>query len=170
MKEMHNNFVRSCRAENSRTKRRNMRTDKKNRMMAAYNGFTGHQTINHITSNIPTELINQLTGKQLGLIMSALNQSYHQGRASKGNVEMIDKSAIWIGALGKIYELDDIKRIEKTEKITKIESIELDDCDKWSGGHGKYIDGKYYQLYNQRYENGKMIADGKCTEEITNFI
>jgi hypothetical protein len=58
-----------------------MRSDKKNRMMANYNGFAGHQTVSHITSNIPTELLDQLTGKQLGLIMSALNKFYHQGKA-----------------------------------------------------------------------------------------
>jgi len=58
-----------------------MRSDKLNRMMIMYNGFKGHATVNHIMSNIPEELINQLTGKQLGLIMSALNKSYHQGKA-----------------------------------------------------------------------------------------
>ena len=60
-----------------------MRSDKYNRMIAAYDGFRGPQTVSHILSTIPIDLLAKITGKQAGQIMSIRNAAYHEGRASQ---------------------------------------------------------------------------------------
>jgi hypothetical protein len=62
-------------------------------MMTAYNGFKGSNTVNAVLEQIPDELKDQLTGRQLGLVMSAVNSAYHNGRASTG-AEVIDAELI----------------------------------------------------------------------------
>lgn len=62
---------------------------KRDRMMAAYDGFKGPQTVNAVFSQIPEELQEQLTGRQLGLVMSAINRAYHTG-VKKGEEEITD--------------------------------------------------------------------------------
>lgn len=76
---------------------------KRTHMMAAYNGFTGPQTISHVQSFIPEELFSQLTGRQLGLVLSAVNQAYHAGKTSAG-AEMLDSNAVWISGLDRVIE------------------------------------------------------------------
>lgn len=88
-----------------------MRTDKTNRMMQAYDGFRGDQTVRAVKDQIPSELFAQLTGHQLGLIMSAVNQAYHNGKAACG-CEIIDGDAIYINKLGHLYELTDIAKLQ----------------------------------------------------------
>lgn len=65
---------------------------------------------------IPQELITALTAKQLSLVASAINQSYHNGRASCGAeaVESNEKSgAVFVNGLNKIIDW------EITEEGTK---------------------------------------------------
>lgn len=76
---------------------------KMDRALAAYDGFAGAATINAVLSYIPEDLRNQLTGHQLGLVMSAVNRAYHAGRASTG-AEMIDGNCVWINSLNRALE------------------------------------------------------------------
>ena len=61
-----------------------MNAAKQNRMMSVYNGFRGDATVNDILSRIPAELKDVLTGAQLGHVMNAINQAYHDGKAAAG--------------------------------------------------------------------------------------
>jgi hypothetical protein len=52
-------------------------------MMQAYDGFRGAQTVAHVLSTIPDDLIRGTTGRQAGQIMSIRNAAYHEGAASQ---------------------------------------------------------------------------------------
>ena len=84
---------------------------KYDRMMAAYNGHHGPATIASVLAEIPQELKDKLTGRQLGLVMSAVNQSYHHGKASCG-AQIVDGDAIWIDKLVGLYKLEDVKTLK----------------------------------------------------------
>jgi hypothetical protein len=56
-----------------------MRKDKWTRAMTQYDGWHGAATINHVMSTIPADLCAELTGKQIGRIMSIRNAAYHEG-------------------------------------------------------------------------------------------
>ena len=61
-------------------------TRKLNQALKIFNGHIGNQTIKHIEDNICKVwemAVNELTGRQYGLLMSVANQSYHDGRNSK---------------------------------------------------------------------------------------
>lgn len=88
-----------------------MRSDKRARMMRAYNGFSGPETVKAVLAQVPAELFAELTGKQLGAIMSAVNQAYHNGKSVCG-CEVIDGEAIFINRLGHLYELEDIAKLQ----------------------------------------------------------
>jgi hypothetical protein len=60
------------------------RGTRSSRMMAAYTGHHGPVTVEAVLAQIPVELGQKLTGRQLGLVMSAINAAYHNGRASTG--------------------------------------------------------------------------------------
>jgi len=81
-----------------------MSRSKYQNMLAAYPGFKGRVTLQTIRRQIPRELIPALTGKQLALVMTAINTAYHAGRASTG-AEVHDDckrdGAVWIEALGR---------------------------------------------------------------------
>jgi hypothetical protein len=62
----------------------NRKGTKWDRTLAAYDGHKGAQTIKHIRNLIGNELAEVLTGRQYGLVMSAVNRAYHEGRASTG--------------------------------------------------------------------------------------
>jgi hypothetical protein len=64
------------------------------RMMSTYDGFKGERTVESVLSQIPAELQKQLTGKQLGMVMSAVNKAYHNGKASLGGIS-IEDDCIW---------------------------------------------------------------------------
>ena len=90
-----------------------MRADKHGRMMAAYKGFKGAQTVSEIQAGIPTELMEALTGKQIGLVMDAISKAYHKGRASHGGLDLCD-DAVWfpasmVGGQGSLIGIDRIK-------------------------------------------------------------
>ena len=65
-------------------RKKTMNAAKQNRMMSVYNGFRGDATVNGILSRIPAELKDALTGAQLGHVMNAINQAYHDGKAAAG--------------------------------------------------------------------------------------
>lgn len=52
-------------------------------MMKAYTGFGGEQTVRAVKDQIPAELFDALTGKQLGTLMSLIYSSYQRGRKEK---------------------------------------------------------------------------------------
>lgn len=159
-----------------------MNTLKSNNMMKAYAGFKGPQTMQHISKLVGPELAELLTGKQLGLVMNAINNAYHEGKASTG-AEVIDGEAVYINSLGQLYELSDLKRLSRKQVRTELKDIPLDSSDCWSGAHGKWVGNKYYQLSNIRNsdgtklqyslpkscKNGEYIADGVCIEEVAEF-
>lgn len=74
-----------------------------NRAIEKYTGFKGGATISAITSQVPEELIERLTGKELGLVMEAINVAFQKGKASTG-AEMIDNNAVYINRLDKVIE------------------------------------------------------------------
>jgi len=57
------------------------------RMMGAYGGFTGPQTLKAIQEQIPQELWENITYRQRGLVMKAVNDAYHNGLIRKYEVE-----------------------------------------------------------------------------------
>lgn len=64
-----------------------MRKDKLYRTMSHYAGFAGPTTVAAIMDQIPKELQAELTGKQLGLVMRAVNTAYQNGRiAAEGEI------------------------------------------------------------------------------------
>jgi len=89
-------------------------TTKLDRAMATYVGFKGDVTVRAVLAQIPQELQDSLTAKQLGMVMSAVNQAYHNGRASTG-AEVVDGDAVWIDSLKQLIPLEDIYKI--TEHI-----------------------------------------------------
>lgn len=100
------------------------------RMMAAYDGFKGGRTVKAVLDQIPDELQRQLTGKQLGMVMSVVNRAYHNGRASLGGVDIQD-DCVWLpwggrenkGQLIPIAALKSIKVNTTVDKITNPNSI-----------------------------------------------
>lgn len=78
--------------------------------MYAYNGHHGPVTIQAVLDQIPDELKQRLTGRELGLVMSAINKAYHNGRASC-QAAVIDGDAIWIDPLDRLFELADIAKL-----------------------------------------------------------
>ena len=71
--------------------------------MAAYSGHAGPVTVGAILEQIPQELQDRLTGHELGLVMSAVNTAYHNGRASHGGLDLCD-DCVWLPFGGGIVE------------------------------------------------------------------
>ena len=76
-------------------------------MMEVYNGGTGPITTSAVLDGIPDELASTLTGKQLGLVMNAVNAAYHRGKASTG-AEMVDNNCVYISNLRKFIEWNEV--------------------------------------------------------------
>jgi hypothetical protein len=91
-------------------RRTKMNTLKYKNMILNYEGFLGEKTVQDIISCIPEELIKTCTGKQLGLIMSALNKNYHRGKTEAG-AEIIDGDGLWIDTIPEagIMEINAIR-------------------------------------------------------------
>lgn len=68
-------------------------------MMASYGGFSGPVTVRAICDQIPDELYRCLTGRELGIVMQAINNAYHKGRAPLGGITKAD-DALWIPTKG----------------------------------------------------------------------
>lgn len=87
---------------------------KHDRAMAAYDGFKGGATVEHIKKLIGKELADKLTGHELGLVMSAVNRAYHEGKSSTG-AEVVDGDYIWVNCLDKGYDLDALRKLHCEE-------------------------------------------------------
>lgn len=68
---------------------------------AAYDGHHGPVTMSAVEAQIPDELRNRLTGYEYGLVMSAVNAAYHNGRASHGGLDLCD-DCVWLPWGGEI--------------------------------------------------------------------
>jgi len=68
--------------------------------MAAYQGHAGPVTVAAVMAQIPQELRDRLTGHELGLVMTSVNNAYHNGRASHGGLDLCD-DCVW-GPFGGI--------------------------------------------------------------------
>lgn len=76
---------------------------KLNRAYEEYKGFKGTGTYTAVEKQLPEKLIEELTGKQLALVMQAISEAYQSGKASAG-AEMIDNNAVYINRLDKVIE------------------------------------------------------------------
>ena len=87
-----------------------MNTLKYNNMRKNYDGFQGPRSFDAVRSQLPTELLETCTGKQLGLIMGAINKAFHNGRSETG-AEIIDGSGLWISTIPEagILEINAIR-------------------------------------------------------------
>lgn len=86
-------------------------------MLSTYDGFAGTRTLDAILSQIPAELQQRLTGKELGQVMSAVNTSYHNAKAACG-AEVVD-DCVWVE--NKLIPLAAIKAITIDKKTETVE-------------------------------------------------
>ena len=94
-----------------------MRSDKYRRMIAQYDGHRGPVTVGAVLEGVPNSLMH-LSGRELGIVMSAVNAAYHRGRASC-QAEVMDGDAVWIEPLGHLYELSDIATLPLPGEISQ---------------------------------------------------
>lgn len=109
-----------------------MNTRKMKNMLVAYDGFRGPQTMAHVSRLVGD--IPGLTGKQLGMAMSAVNRAYHEGKASMG--AEVDGDFVYINKLEKGFGFEVLKRLKKTE--TRV-------CNK------VYYDGNLCDVMQRKY-------------------
>lgn len=88
-----------------------MKTLKQKNMFASYTGFKGEQTVKAILAQIPDDLKKRLTGTELGLVMDAVDNAYHNGK--KTGLEIIDGECIFYAE--KLIPLKAIAAIEVVE-------------------------------------------------------
>jgi len=93
-------------------------------MLSAYDGHTGPVTMAAVKAHIPDELWGRLTGREIGLVMSAVNSAYHAGRASKGGLDLVDGDAVWLpwggpDGKGQLVEVETIKGLDLSWRTTK---------------------------------------------------
>lgn len=84
------------------------------RALDAYAGFAGSATVSAIMEMIPAELIDSLTGKQLGLVMQAVAKSYHNGVRSQKPIEKID-DCVWLEGGDKLIPIDALRKVTETK-------------------------------------------------------
>ena len=63
--------------------------------MAAYDGHKGPVIMQSVEAQICDELRERLTGREYGLVMSAVNAAYHNGRTSHGGLDLCD-DCVWL--------------------------------------------------------------------------
>lgn len=71
------------------------------------NIFKGNMVKSAVLDQIPNQLLNNLSSSDFALVMDAVNQAYHNGKASAG-AEMIDNNAVWINSLNKGIEWEEV--------------------------------------------------------------
>ena len=81
-------------------------------------------TRRHIMRNIQEHtdpaVLATLTAKQLAALITAANTSCHDGRASKGDVELCDGDAVWIGLnVQKMIPLEDLRSMQ-TDRVQSV--------------------------------------------------
>ena len=126
---------------------------KQRNMRAAYDGHAGDQTVKAVMDGLPADC-GGMTGKQLGIMMSAINAAYHRGKAAAG-AEVVD-DCVWVG--GKLIPLDVIARLVKTERDDVVE------CG-WTSAVPCYADGKRLS-YDDEQRAMHYHVDGKYTREV----
>jgi hypothetical protein len=94
---------------------------KADRALKAYDGFKGGATVDHIKKLVGKELAERLTGHELGLVMSAVNRAYQEGKASAG-AEMIDSNCVYINGLDRAIEWSEVGAVY--EQVPFKEEIE----------------------------------------------
>jgi hypothetical protein len=77
---------------------------KLNRAIRNANVFKGSVTVDAIMKQIPEQLINNLSSKDLAVVIEAVNKAYHNGRASTG-AEMIDTNCVWINNINRLVDI-----------------------------------------------------------------
>jgi predicted GH43/DUF377 family glycosyl hydrolase len=83
------------------------------------NVFKGTSTIAAIMEQVPEQLINNLSSKDLAVVIEAINKAYHKGRVSTG-AEMIDTNCVWINGLDKMIEWTEEGAEYKRESFKEI--------------------------------------------------
>lgn len=67
-----------------------------------YEGFKGSETMAAVFGQIPDDLIQELTAKQIAAVAELINKAYHKERASTG-AEMVEDNAVYVlTASGKL--------------------------------------------------------------------
>ena len=94
-----------------------MRSDKRSRMMAGYDGHKGPVTVDAVAAGVPAVLWDRLTGAELGAVMSAVNAAYHHGKADAG-AEIVDGDCVWMR--GKLIPLTVIDALRKTDTTVRV--------------------------------------------------
>lgn len=92
-----------------------MRNDKYQRMLDSFGESKKYPTVvKAVFDKIPSDITQKLTGKELGQIMKAINDSFHEGKKSCG--AEVEDDAIWIDKLNTMYDLSDIKTLTPSNK------------------------------------------------------
>ena len=110
---------------------------KQKNIMANYSGFCGQQTLAAIQAQIPEDICANLTGRQIGQIMTLVDTAYRNGKVATG-ADMIDDNAVWINKLNRGIE--------------------------WEGEGAEYqsvtesMDGGGMRTYSVKTKSGKLVA------------
>ena len=87
-----------------------------------YEGFKGSETMAAVFGQIPDDLMQELTAKQIAAVAELINKAYHKGRASTG-AEMVEDNAVYVDSLGKIIEWK-----EEGAEYERVEEKTADGC------------------------------------------
>ena len=68
------------------------------------NVFKGNSTVSAIMEQVPEQLKQNLSSKDLAVVIEAVNNAYHNGRASTG-AEMIDTDCVWLNDYNTMVEI-----------------------------------------------------------------
>jgi hypothetical protein len=84
------------------------------RARAAYTGFAGPRTIAAVSDYITGDMMDRMTGAQIGAVMSAVYAAYNAGRASTG--ASVENDCVWVaGKLIPLAAIDAINITKRTE-------------------------------------------------------
>ena len=116
-----------------------MRHDKRNRMMQVMQCFPGPTTVAHVTQEImqDTELVNDLTGKQLGKVANIRHKAYMDGKSMTAGLDVID-GCLWVPEVGLI-PLETLRQIKVTNTIN-VKLVESDNPSHSYDYHDIYRD------------------------------
>lgn len=87
-----------------------------------YKGFKGADTLAAVFEQIPDDLAQKLTAKQIAAVAELINKAYHKGRASTG-AEVVEANAVYVDSLGKIIEWN-----EEGAEYERVEEKTADGC------------------------------------------
>lgn len=87
--------------------------------------MTRRHILDNVTSAAPADVLSTLTARQLAAVILVANASYHDGRASKGDVELCDGSAVWVGlGVQKLIPLQALAALAES-KVSRVEDVEI---------------------------------------------